>query len=76
MTRIPPPPHRDDHAASARRKYDRGEAPETLRQLVRWARREYALEGPPLALHEGYTHIVYDGRENRVLSNAFLFGKD
>ncbi|MCC6677348.1 MAG: N(4)-(beta-N-acetylglucosaminyl)-L-asparaginase [Phycisphaerales bacterium] len=27
------------------------------------------------SMHEGYTHIVYDGRENKVLPNAFLFAK-
>lgn len=29
----------------------------TLRELVRWARHEYQLEAPPLAIHEGYDHI-------------------
>ena len=27
------------------------------------------------SMHEGYTHVVHDGRENRVLPNAFLYGK-
>lgn len=27
------------------------------------------------SMHEGYTHIVYDGQDNRVLPNAFLFAK-
>lgn len=33
----------------------------TLRELIRWARREYHLEAPPLAIHEGYTHIGEGG---------------
>lgn len=27
------------------------------------------------SMHEGYTHVVFDGRENRVLPSAFLFEK-
>ena len=33
----------------------------TLRELIRWARQEYALEGPPLAIHEGWSHIGEGG---------------
>lgn len=33
----------------------------TLRDLMRWARHEYALEEPPLALHEGPDHIGEGG---------------
>ena len=61
MSRIPSPPYHHGHARSKRAKYDRSHPPQSLRGLVAWARDEYALEGPPLALHEGFTHIGDDG---------------
>lgn len=61
MTRVPDPPYKARHDKSERSKYDRGKAPGRLYDLLKWVRAEYALEGPPLAIHEGYLHIGDDG---------------
>lgn len=61
MNRVPEPPYKASHARTERVKYDRSHPPKSLRGLVAWARGEYELEGPPLSIHEGFTHIGEDG---------------